>query len=251
VIQLTDLVPKQAKDVGLYRAQPVNAVMDRAVPGEADAMHPVAPVAHPPHGRTRSRLGALVGDGLVVACPWLTPATWRHSIPAPGSGHHQQQAWHAAGRVATHRGAEAQRVVEHANAALGRGLTCRGREHRWSAQRRCRKRGSAHQPGVVWRVVRHLGVIRPPRGWPRPVHGGEGDGGRRPPRPGLMLVVDEAVGFHLRVGPPCRQRSASRLCRRRWCQAWGWPVQAWGVDGGICARRGWADPGCGTLQGRC
>jgi hypothetical protein len=74
VLLLTDVCPTQAKAFGRDRAPPFNAVMDLAFPGDADARHPFEPWAHPPHGRPLSRVGALGGDGLVLACPWWTQA---------------------------------------------------------------------------------------------------------------------------------------------------------------------------------
>lgn len=135
--------------------------MDRAVPGEADAMPPFEPLDHPPQGRTLSRLVDLVGDGLVLAGHALTQVTWRHSRHEPGSGHHQQQSVQAAGLFDQHRRDEAPRVFENAQAALGLGWTFVGLDHLWSAQRRCLKSGSDHNTGVGWLVVRQLGLIRP------------------------------------------------------------------------------------------
>jgi hypothetical protein len=49
------------------------------------------------------------------------------------------------------------------------------------------------------------------------------------------------------VGPPLRQRRASRWCRLRRFNAVGWHVQALCVDGGTFARLGLADTGFGPL----
>ena len=250
LIQLTDLFPKPAQDFGLYRAQPFNAVMDLAFPGAADAMNPFEPVEHPPQGRTLSRLIELVWDGRVLACQGLTQATLRHSIHEQGAGHRQPSSLHAAGLFDKQRRDAEQRVFEQAKAALGLSLTFIGLDHRWIAELRCRKIGSDNKTGFVLRVVRNLCLSRPHLGWPLPVNGVDGGGGRRPPLAGSMLVFDQAVGFHLRVGPPFRQRSASRLCRLRRSNALGCQGKELCGDGGTFALLGFAATGYGTLQGR-
>ena len=65
-----------------------------------------------------------------------------------------------------------------------------------------------------------------------------------------MLMFDQAVGFHLVVGPPFRQSGARRWRRLRRFNALGLQVKEVCFDGGKFALLGFADPGFGTLQGR-
>ncbi len=78
LIQPTDLIPQQTKELDLHLVEPFNQVVDLAWHGHADAMNPLKPLEDPPPGRPRRRLVDLVRHRLPLARQWVARAALRH-----------------------------------------------------------------------------------------------------------------------------------------------------------------------------
>src|SRR5882724_11483597 len=78
LIQPTDLIPQQTKELDLHLVEPFNQVVDLAWHGHADAMNHLKPLEDPPPGRPRRRLVDLVRHRLPLARQLVAPAALRH-----------------------------------------------------------------------------------------------------------------------------------------------------------------------------
>src|SRR6516164_7314174 len=90
---LAYFLPKELENFSSEVCEARNAHCDVSVHRQGHAIDALQELAYPAQGRSRRRWPALVGPGLLGACPWVSHPALGHCVDQERQGQHPHEPW--------------------------------------------------------------------------------------------------------------------------------------------------------------